>query len=190
MITTADLERANENLKAMPFKGKNYVMVSEKVRGFRRICPMGQIETDIIEMDDDTVTMKATITVDGVIVATGLAQESKSASYINKTSCIENCETSAVGRALAFLGIGSDDSISSADELANALTQQDALKKPISKKEQQILVAMVEKRALNLANVLNGMKLEEVTGEAYQDAIKKLSKLPEVVNEKANRESK
>lgn len=180
MITSEDITRANEALTKIPFKGKAYAMVNERIKAFRQICPMGQIRTDIVALDDGVVTMKTEIVVDGEVVATGFAQEKESASYINKTSFIENCETSAVGRALGFLGIGVDDSISSADELANALTQQDQLKSPISKKEQKILTNMIEKRGLELAKVLNGLELEKVTGEQYQDAIKRLEKIPEI----------
>ena len=179
-MTYEDILKANEGLPKIEFKGKGYAMVNKRVEAFRKICPMGTIETEILDLADGVVTIKATISVDGVKVATGLAQEKESASYINKTSFIENCETSAVGRALGFLGIGIDDSMASAEELANALTNQDILKNKISEKEQKILKAMIEKRGLSLDNVLNGKKLEDVTGEMYQDAVKRLSKLPEV----------
>lgn len=180
MITAADIKKANEGLEKISFKGKGYAMVNERVKAFRQICPMGQITTEILSNVDGVVTMKASVIVDGVVVATGMAYERETSSYINKTSYIENCETSAVGRALGFLGIGVDDSMASADELANALASQEALKKPISEKEQKILVNMVEKRGLDLAKVLNGLKLEKVTGEQYQDAIKRLSKIEEI----------
>lgn len=180
MLTAEDIKRANDGLAKIPFKGKGYVMVNERVKAFRQICPMGQIMTEIISNVDGVVTMRTSIVVDGVVVATGTAFERETASYINKTSYIENCETSAVGRALGFLGIGVDDSLASADELANALSTQEALKKPISEKEQKILVNMVEKRGLDLKTVLNGLTLEKVTGEQYQDAIKRLNKIEEI----------
>jgi len=62
----------------------------------------------------------------GSIVAVGHAHEVKTASNINKTSYVENCETSAVGRALAMLGIGIDVSIASANEVQDAIAQQDS----------------------------------------------------------------
>jgi len=179
MITSADLERANEGLKTVPIRGNDYVMVTEKVKGFRRICPMGQIVTEIVNLDDDSVTMKATVIIDGVVVSEGVAQETRSSSMINKTSYVENCQTSAIGRALAFMGIGVDGSISSADELLNALVTQDMLKAKISKKEQKILTNLVEKCGLDLKETLNGMELEDVTGEIYQDAVNRLNKLLE-----------
>ena len=184
MITGADLERANEGLKTMPIHQKEYVTVPEKVKGFRRICPMGQITTEVIYLDSDSVTMKATITIDDVVVSEGIAQESRNSNPINKTSYVENCQTSAIGRALAFMGIGIDGSISSADELLNALVTQDALKTKINKKEQKVLIGLVAEAGLNLEEVLNGMKLEDVTGEIYQDAVTRLHKRIEARNGK------
>lgn len=180
MITSDDLRRVNDALDKIPFKNKGYVMVNKRVQAFRDLCPNGTIKTDIIKFEGDFVYMRAEVWDGDTLLATGTAFENKNASYINKTSYIENCETSAVGRALGFLGIGNDDSMASAEELANALLQQEALKKPISEKEQKILVRMVEKRGLDLKEALNGMELSKVTGEVYQDAIKRLEKLPEV----------
>ena len=100
-------------------------MVTERIKGFRNICPDGSITTEIISLVDGVVTMKATITDEtGKVIATGLAQEKETSSFINKTSFIENCETSAVGRALGFAGIGVDGSMASAEEVANAIMNQ------------------------------------------------------------------
>ena len=62
--------------------------------------------------------------IDGKHIATGLAEESRTASRINQTSALENAETSAVGRALAMLGL-TNDSIASAEEVSEALIKQD-----------------------------------------------------------------
>jgi ribose 1,5-bisphosphokinase PhnN len=53
-----------------------------------------------------------------------MAHEVKGSSHINNGSHIENAETSSVGRALGFLGIGIDTSIASADEVQNAVQNQ------------------------------------------------------------------
>jgi len=130
MSTYEDIRKANETLQTIDVKGKGYVQVNERVKAFRMIHPDGAICTEIIKMEGDLVTMKATVTdADGRILATGMAQEDRKSSYINKTSYIENCETSAVGRALGFVGIGIDASMCSADELANAINQQNAIKR-------------------------------------------------------------
>lgn len=180
-MTYEDLKRANEVLKTIDVKGKNYVQVNERVKALRMICPNASINTEIVSMEDGIVTMKATVSdEDGKVLGTGFAQEKETSSYINKTSYIENCETSAVGRALGFAGIGIDGSMASAEEVANAIINQN---KPIyiNKTEQQTLINMIQKRGLNVDNVLNGTPIEKVTPEAYTDAVKKLSKLKEVV---------
>lgn len=181
-MTYDDIVKANETLKSIDFKGKGYVQVNERVKAFRMICPNGGISTEIVKMDDGIVTMKATITDEsGLILATGYAQEKESSSYINKTSYIENCETSAVGRALGFAGIGIDGSMASAEEVANAIINQGKTEPEfITKKEQAILTNMIKKRGLDVDNVLNGTPLDKVTPTMYADATKRLSKLPEV----------
>ena len=108
----------------MPIKGKNYIMVNERIKAFRQLYPEGTIETEILDLADGIVTMKATIKNIDVILGTGHAQEKESSTYINKTSFIENCETSAVGRALGMLGIGIDASFASYEEVANAQLNQ------------------------------------------------------------------
>jgi deoxycytidylate deaminase len=81
------------------------------------------IETQLISQDDDKVIMKALIMDGENIISTGYAEEVRGASNINKTSALENAETSAVGRALAFYGLGGTE-IASADEVAAAISQQ------------------------------------------------------------------
>lgn len=131
-MTFENIKKANKKLTTLDVKGKAYVQVNERVKAFREACPDGFIKTDIISFDGERVTIQATIGeyIDGHerILATGLAQEKESSSYINKTSYIENCETSAVGRALGFAGFGIDASMCSAEEVANAITQQRVLK--------------------------------------------------------------
>lgn len=116
-----------DNLKTIDIKGKDYVLVNERVRAFRENYDGYGISTDMLSNDAGTVIFKATITDPaGRVVSTGYAYEKENSSYINKTSYIENCETSAVGRALGFFGIGCDTSIASYEEVAIAVAQQDA----------------------------------------------------------------
>ena len=128
MITFEQIQKANEGLKAIDVKGKRYVMVNEKVKAFRTLFPEGFIQTNILSLENGVVVMqsKAGVYENGQerILGTGLAFERQDSSFINKTSYIENCETSAIGRALSFLYLGADDSIASAEELANAITNQ------------------------------------------------------------------
>lgn len=125
-MTFEDLKRVNEGVKRIEVKGKAYACVAARVQAFRELYPNGSITTDILSLENGVVTMKSTIFDDqGNILATGHAQEKETASQVNKTSFIENCETSAVGRALGMLGIGSDEQMASAEEVANAINQQE-----------------------------------------------------------------
>ena len=135
-ITWEKLVKVNKAIKPVDIKGKDYAQVNDRTKAFRELCPNGTITTDIIELANGVVTMKATVyDEEGKILGTGLAQEKESSSYINKTSYIENCETSAVGRALGFAGIGVDGSMCSAEELVNAITNQN--KEPVKKQKAQ-----------------------------------------------------
>ena len=88
-------------LKTMKIKGKDYVLVNERIIAFRKL-PEYQgfsIETELLHLDEASCVVRATIrNSEGKIVAQGMAQEDRTSSMINKTSYVENCETSAVGR--------------------------------------------------------------------------------------------
>ena len=111
-------------LKTVNIKGKEYVEVNERLKAFREMYPTGSIMTEIVSHQDGVVVMKAVIVIDGQIRATGHAYEKEGSTFINKTSYIENCETSCWGRALACLGLGLDTSVASVEEVANAIKQQ------------------------------------------------------------------
>lgn len=126
MITAEDIAKANGVLPTVDIKGKNYVMVTERIKAFRQILPEGTISTEILSMQNGIVTIQAKIFDENDHqLASGIAQEKESSSFINKTSYVENCETSAVGRALGMLGIGVDESMASAEEVATAMKNQD-----------------------------------------------------------------
>lgn len=125
MITAEDIAKANSVLPKVDIKGKNYVMVTERIKAFRQMLPEGTITTEILSMQNGIVTIQAKIFDENDHqLASGIAQEKESSSFINKTSFVENCETSAVGRALGMLGIGVDESMASAEEVATAMKNQ------------------------------------------------------------------
>lgn len=109
--------------------GKEYETVASRVQKFREKYKGLSIVTELLERDESTVVMKASIVADGVVIATGHAEESRTTSQINKTSAVENCETSAIGRALAAFGLAGTE-FASADEVANAISQQGEYPKP------------------------------------------------------------
>lgn len=124
-MTYDDIKKANQQLETVPVKGKDYVQVNERVKAFRSVCPGGVIETEMVYYEGGRVMFKATVKdQDDRILATGYAEEKEGSTMINKTSFIENCETSAVGRALGFAGIGIDASMASAEEVATAIVNQ------------------------------------------------------------------
>lgn len=130
------LQEVNERLKPILIErkdrktgqtvSKDYNTVDQRIQGFRELYPNGSIQTEIISFEKSVdngkesgvVLMKATAyDDDGRIIATGHALEKESASYINQTSYIENCETSAVGRCLGIIGIGLTEAVASAEEI-------------------------------------------------------------------------
>lgn len=128
-MTYEEIKKANQQLDTVNIKGKDYVQVNDRVKAFRSVCPGGVIETEMVYYEGGRVMFKATVKdQDDRILATGYAEEKEGSTMINKTSFIENCETSAVGRALGFAGIGIDGSMASAEEVATAIINQNALK--------------------------------------------------------------
>ena len=125
-------------MKSIDIKGKSYIEVNERLKEFRtnNLYKGYSLESDLVQLDNGVCTFKATIKDEtGRVIATGFAQEKENSSFINKTSFIENCETSAWGRALGNLGIGIDTSIASADEVLNAMENQ---KSKASKKKEDL----------------------------------------------------
>jgi len=115
----------------VPIKGKQYVMVNERVKFIRDEDNEYYIDTSVQHISDDQslVIMKATLSdKEGNILSSGHAQEDKedASSMVNSTSHIENCETSAIGRCLGNYGIGIDGSIASAEEVSDAIINQKA----------------------------------------------------------------
>ena len=110
-------------------RGKQYKTVVLRVNEFRENFKPEDgwgIQTWLISDQDDRVVVRAVIhDKDDHVVATGFAEEVRGSSNINKTSALENCETSAIGRALAAFGLGGEE-YCSADELVRAISQQDA----------------------------------------------------------------
>lgn len=115
-------------------KGKKYVLVSDRVTYFNEQYPNGSIETELVsDPTSEMVIVKATVQPnnkrtgsdeDGYYTQrfTGYSQAVIGEGMVNKTAALENAETSAVGRALGFMGIGVIESIASADEMKKATT--------------------------------------------------------------------
>ena len=121
-VSYEQIKKANEEIETIKLGAKGYAQVNERIKAYRKVYPSGSIKTEIEEIKDDYIRIKATVyNEDDKVIATGTASEMLTGNdkkdYINKTSMVENCETSAVGRALGFAGFGVDTAIASAEDI-------------------------------------------------------------------------
>lgn len=108
--------------------GREYETVALRVKKLREAHPDWAIQTEVLHRDADCVVVKAFVCdKDNRILGTGHAEEFRASSTINKTSALENCETSAIGRALAAAGYGGTE-FASADELKRAIVDKQEAK--------------------------------------------------------------
>lgn len=171
-MTYGELQEANSRIKYTDVKGKEYAQVHDRVMAFRSIFPNGEICTKLEKLDDDMCVFSARIyDEDGKILGTGHAAEVKGSSPVNKTSYIENCETSAVGRALGMVGIGIKVGIASAEEVRNALDQQ-LYTQPIGKVKAKALRSRFEEDNISEQKVVDLYKvvfLEDLTERQHRN---------------------
>ena len=129
------MSNQKQNNGKVNIHGREYETVALRVQKFKSAYPNHALTTDVLTRDEDCVVMKASIfNPEGRLIATGHAEEYRKASTINKTSALENAETSAIGRALAAFGLGGTE-FATADEVANAIIQQrgaEAAQQPIA----------------------------------------------------------
>jgi hypothetical protein len=149
-------------MKSVNIKGKEYVEVSERIKYFREHYEDGSIQTQLLKFENGICLFKAEVYVGEDLISTGHAYEKEGNGFINKDSFIENCETSAVGRALGIMGIGIDTSVRSALEMANASTRDKYYDAP-SKLSQQEQKEMIQ-------DFLQTLKLLGVEDDKVEDA--------------------
>jgi len=114
-------------LPTIKIQNKDYVLVKDRVAYFNDTYANGMIQTKVEQVEKGLWISEAIVTPDAekpMRFFTGHSQAREDNGMINKTSAAENCETSAVGRALAMMGIGVVESIASADEVTKAVNQQ------------------------------------------------------------------
>lgn len=189
-ITFDDIQKANGTIATTEIKGKDYASVSERIKVFRMLYPQGFIKTELISNTKEegnnpfVCIFKATagfLNADGneQILGTGYAYEKENSSFINKTSYIENCETSAVGRALGMCGIGIDSDVASYDEVATATVNQEA-EKPITALKVKSLTKMCEEDSIPIMYVcdLYGVsELKELNERKFVNIVNNWDKL-------------
>lgn len=166
MVTYEQIKKANSQITPMPIvrknkktgkeETKNYCPVNGRVDAFRSLYPQGFISTEIVSMDKGIVFMKASCGYyengQAIVLGTGLAYEKESNGQINATSYIENCETSAVGRALGMAGFGIETSMASAEEMEGAFQAQDAMENDIDPEKRTQLIDEINAMMRNFSD--------------------------------------
>lgn len=179
-ITYEEIKKANEACTPIDVKGRSYMEVNQRIKAFRMVYPTGYIHTHFFGLQDGICTILAEVGYysengEKIELGTGTAQEKEGSTFINKTSYIENAETSAVGRALGMAGFGIDVSIASAEEVQNAMANQQK-EETITEKEQTVLKNMVEQKGYAVEEIFpKGLNL---TAEQYTKAVSKVAKMP------------
>ena len=115
-----------ENLSNIPtvnIKGKKYSTVNERHKHLLTYFPEARFNEEVIFHDADRVVVKTELYIGDVIYSVGHAEEYRNANFINKTSALENCSSSSLGRCLAAFGLSGSE-YASAEELVNALNNQ------------------------------------------------------------------
>ena len=146
MATYEQIAKANEAIKTTPIEKtntktgeksvKDYAEVNQRIKAFRMVYPDGFILTEMLSNVDGVCIFRATVgDGSGFTLASGTAYEKENSTFINRTSYIENCETSAIGRALGMAGFGIDTSVASYEEVKNAMANQDG--KPLAELQEK-----------------------------------------------------
>lgn len=177
-IEFEDIQKANDTIKTTGIERrdkdgnlvvKNYAEVNQRIKAFRMVYPTGTIETEMSSNENGVVIFRANVyDNEDRLLATGTAYEKENSTFINKTSYIENCETSAIGRALGIAGFGIDTSVASAEEVQNAINNQEVNDKPkTSKKTSKVVM---------IQDTQKDMILERFTPEEIKAYLEEINK--------------
>lgn len=195
MATYEDIKKANDTIKTTTISrtdkktgeviSKEYAEVNQRIKAFRMVYPEGTIHTEMISNENGVCIFKASVYSQNdpsinSLLGVGHAYEKETSSFINQTSYIENCETSAVGRALGMAGFGIDTSVASLEEVQNAMANQTEKAEPkadrkASPKQVEFLQNVYKGENLEKLLKANGLeKLEDMTMIKASELITKL----------------
>ena len=196
MATYEDIKKANDEARVTLIekggKANVYVEVNERIKAFRKVFPEGFILTNMVSNENGICVFRTEvgyyIADIKIVLGTGTAYENEGSSFINKTSYIENCETSSVGRALGMAGFGIDDDIASAEEIKGTIAISEADKAKNQQKALNDLRAMYEKNGGKTWNkYLAEIAPEGMTNEIYG---REMARLKKEITDKAEKEKK
>ena len=116
------LSKTND-IPTLNIKGKKYSTVNERHKHLLQFFPEVRLNEIILHHDEQRVVIKTELYIGDTIYAVGHAEEYRNANFINKTSALENCSSSSLGRCIAAFGLSGSE-YASAEELVNALSNQ------------------------------------------------------------------
>lgn len=189
MATYEEIKKANEAIQPIGIEKKDkktglvtkkdYAEVNQRIKAFRMVYPDGFIATEIISIENGVCIIKASCGFyeegQAITLGHGTAYEKEGSSFINQTSYIENCETSAVGRALGMAGFGIDTSVASYEEVSNAQLNQEERK--ATPKQVEFLKRLYTGDKLEKLLKINGIdNLEDMAMEKASMLIEKITK--------------
>lgn len=179
-----DIKQANDTIVKTKIQGTDYCEVNQRIKAFRMVYPTGTIATEMISNENGVCIFKASVYADGDptvnnLLGVGHAYEKENSSFINKTSYIENCETSAVGRALGMCGFGIDTSVASLEEVGNAILNQPEQKPERKASPKQIETLLNTYKGANLTKLLETQGIEKIEDLPLRKASEIISKLKE-----------
>jgi hypothetical protein len=169
---------------------KEYHTVAERIHLLNDLLRKQEKEyslnTELISWENGVVIMKATLTIitgESVLTYTGHAYEKEDSSQINKTSALENCETSAIGRALSAASFGGGNEYASANEVENAIHKQ----KPMmtGPQENKIRELIKSHHLTNTQRISAEGWLSDPQGHSKESATATIDMLTQII-EKAN----
>ena len=201
MVTYENIEKANNTIKTTPLKHRDkdtgeikinqYAEVAQRIKAFRMCYPQGFIIPEMVSHENGVCLIRATVGFyaengDPITLAIGTAREKENTSVVNRTSYIENCETSAVGRALGMAGFGVDVALASAEDITKAQEEEQTngenTPKNITERkasEKQVSILKERYTGNNLKKLLernNIETLEDMPLEKASELIEKLTR--------------
>ena len=179
-VTYKEIEKAKSMMIPTSIKGKPYMEVPQRIKAFRMLYPEGYIKSEIVELDttNGVIVMRAEVGYydengNNRVLGYGTAFEwrNDSKSLVNKTSYIENCETSAIGRALGMLGLGIDVAIASAEEVQYAVAHQYEMQNnpaPNDDADDKILECVICKNPISAHGEYTPKQVAELTNNTFK----------------------